>query len=131
MREKMVETPKGFSPSAINGHRAPVDLIRAWRAQAAQYEQDGVTSAARLLARVADELEAIAGGETVTLAEAARRTGYSADHLRRLSLAGRLQNIGRKHAPRFLARELPKKGERFPMSDFSGMLDRQSGDGQR
>jgi hypothetical protein len=108
---------------------APVDLIREWRSQAAQYERDGMVPAARLLARVADELESIAGGETVTLAEAARRTGYSADHLRRLVQAGHLRNIGRKHAPRFLARDLPIKGQRFRMSGNADILNGQSRDG--
>jgi hypothetical protein len=92
--------------------RAPIDLIRQWRKQSAQYEADGNTQGARLLARVADELQCIAGGETVTLAEAARRTGYSPDHLRRLANAGTLVNIGRKHAPRFRAADLPIKGDR-------------------
>jgi len=89
---------------------APDDLIEAWRAQAAQYDRDGVTVGARLLERVADELEAIAGGEIVTLAEAAARSGYTPDHLRRLVKAGRLTNVGRRHAPRYRARELPRKG---------------------
>lgn len=107
---------------------APVDLIREWRRQAAQYERDGIVSAARLLSRVSDELEAIAGGETVTLAEAARRTGYSADHLRRLVQAGTLVNIGRKHAPRFLARDLPVKARRLPTMGAAGILPGQSHD---
>lgn len=110
----------------------PTLLITAWRQQAAQYERDGVTMAAKLLARVADELEAIAGGETVTLTEAANRSGYCADHLRRLEKAGQLVNVGRKHAPRYRARDLPTKGApRYRMSDVSDMLNAQSGDGPR
>ena len=114
---------------STKANRGPVHLILEWRRQAEQYDRDGMVSAARLLARVADELEAIAGGETVTLAEAARRTGYSTDHLRRLANAGTLQNVGRKHAPRYLVRELPIKGQRFPMPEVSGMFDEQSRDG--
>ena len=103
-------------------------LITHWRSEAAMYQRDGVDMGARLLARVVSELEEIAGGETVTLTEAAHRTGYCPDHLRRLEKAGRLVNVGRKHAPRFLARTLPIKGEGFPMSETSGMLSSQSSD---
>lgn len=106
--------------------RGPVDLIREWRRQAKQYERDGMIPASRLLARVADELEVIAGGETVTLSEAARRTGYTPDHLRRLANAGTLVNVGRKHAPRFLARDLPAKSARYPMSEKPGIFPAQS-----
>ena len=38
--------------------------------------------------------------ETMSLTEAAERTGYSADHIGRLVRRGRLPNAGRKNAPR-------------------------------
>lgn len=98
----------------------PADLVREWRQQAAQYERDGLLPSARLLARVAAELEAVAGGETVTLAEAARRSGYTADHLSRLEREGKLRNVGRKHAPRYLAADLPRKPSR--MSEKSDIV---------
>ncbi len=86
-----------------------LQLIQTWRSQATQYERDGLTPAARLLERVADELELIAGGEIVTLAEAARRSGYSTDHIRVLTKKGDLQNVGRTGSPRYRAVDLPKK----------------------
>ena len=67
------ETLRAFLSSIIFAR--PDRLIRQWRGQAAQYDRDGVTASARLLLRVADELEALVGRETVTLAEAARRSG--------------------------------------------------------
>jgi len=38
--------------------------------------------------------------ETLSLTEAAERTGYSAEHIGRLVRQGRLPNAGRKNAPR-------------------------------
>ena len=110
---------------------SPSTLVALWRSQAAQYERDGLTAHARLLERVAEELDAIAGGETVRLNEAARRSGYSTDHLRRMIHAGRLVNVGRKHAPQLRVADLPTKGERFRSHAPSGMFSAQSGDGTR
>ncbi|HEY0931780.1 MAG TPA: hypothetical protein VGE27_17795 [Gemmatimonas sp.] len=85
-----------------------------------QYDRDGLTASARILQRVADELEALAGGESVSLAEAARRSGYTTDHLARLSREGKLRNVGRKHAPRYLVTDLPRKLSR--MSEKSDIV---------
>ncbi|MGI8497329.1 MAG: hypothetical protein ACR2OG_07090 [Gemmatimonadaceae bacterium] len=46
-------------------------------------------------------------GELLTLGDAARRSGYSADHLARLVRSGRLPNAGRPHAPRIRLVDLP------------------------
>ena len=47
--------------------------------------------------------------EVLTLAEAARESGYSADHLRHLVSSGAVENKGRKHAPRIARGDLPKR----------------------
>lgn len=113
------ETPKGISVfQSFSG--GPADLIPRWRDQAAQYDRDGVTASARLLVRVATELEVALCGETVPLAEAARRSGYTADHLSRLVRTGKLVNVGRKHAPRFRVTDLPRKCS--PMSEMSDIV---------
>lgn len=44
--------------------------------------------------------------ETLSLTQAAERTGYSADHIGRLVREGRLPNAGRKNAPRVRLRDL-------------------------
>jgi hypothetical protein len=44
--------------------------------------------------------------ETMSLTEAAERTGYSANHLGRLVRQGKLPNAGRKNAPRVRLRDL-------------------------
>lgn len=47
--------------------------------------------------------------ELLTLEEAARRSGYTADHLGSLVRSGKIQNHGRKNAPRVRACDVPKK----------------------
>ncbi len=47
--------------------------------------------------------------ELLTLRQAARESGYSADHLGRLVKTGAIPNAGRPHAPRILRRDLPRK----------------------
>ncbi|NUQ20513.1 MAG: hypothetical protein HOQ09_06090 [Gemmatimonadaceae bacterium] len=51
-------------------------------------------------------------GEALTLAQAARRSGYTAGHLARLIRAGRLLSIGRRGAPRVRAGDLPIRAAR-------------------
>jgi hypothetical protein len=50
-----------------------------------------------------------AGEDAVTLSEAERIGGYSADHLARLVREGKLPNVGRKHAPRIRRTDVPLK----------------------
>ncbi len=45
-------------------------------------------------------------GKSLTLAQAAERTGYSAEHIGRLVRQGKLPNAGRKNAPRVRLRDL-------------------------
>jgi hypothetical protein len=47
--------------------------------------------------------------ELLTLRQAARESGYSADHLGRLVKTGAIPNAGRPHAPRIRRRDLPRK----------------------
>ena len=89
-----------------------LELVLSWREQAARYERDGVTIAARVLDRCAQELEsaiANAGQEAVSLNDGARLSGYSADHLSRLIRDGRIPNVGTKRRPRIRVADLPRK----------------------
>ena len=46
---------------------------------------------------------------SMSLSEAARRTGYSSDHLGRLIREGKVHNAGRKGSPRIRLGDLPKR----------------------
>ena len=50
--------------------------------------------------------------ERLTLAQAALRSGYSAEHLARLVREGRLANAGRRGSPRIRAGDLPVRPPR-------------------
>ena len=89
----------------------PRDLFAKWAARrdelaALKASVDG----AALCADVLNDLHKLVTSveqETVTLAEAARMTGYSKDHLGRLVRAGHIQNVGRKHRPLVVVQDLP------------------------
>jgi hypothetical protein len=72
--------------------------------------------------RILEELSA----ESLTLAEAARRSGYTADHIARLVRNGTLTNAGRKHAPRVLSGELPHRPRRVLATPLTGIYDSSS-----
>lgn len=88
------------------------ELVTQWREEATFLRDRGLLEAAELTDRRADELMGILQGlgmEEVNLTEAARMSGYSADHLGRLIREGQLENVGRKHAPRVRVADLPRK----------------------
>jgi hypothetical protein len=90
---------------------SPADLVTRWREQAAEYERDGQPGA-RLLSRVAEELEAAMAENAeavVGLNDGARLCGYSADHLGRLVRGGKIQNHGTRNRPRVRVGDLPRK----------------------
>jgi len=70
---------------------------------------------ARLIDELLADLDVVRRAEldlTLTLEEAARESGYSADHLGRLVRDGRIPNAGRHHAPRIRRADLPKRPRR-------------------
>jgi hypothetical protein len=69
----------------------------------------GQVDAAALAREIVSSIRAIREtslNEGLTLAEASRRYGYSADHIGRLVREGKVPNIGRKNAPRVRPRDL-------------------------
>lgn len=98
---------------------AALDLARGWRASAEQLRRyGGPGGAATALDRCADELEraiAASDAELLTLGEASTLSGYSRDALRRMVREGKLANAGRRHAPRILRGQLPRKPAAAPV----------------
>lgn len=86
-------------------------LVATWREQASSLA-GYADPVAKAFADVADQLEAALQAEaadSLSLTEAARVGGYSADHLGRLIRAGQIPNVGTKTRPRIRAAEVPRK----------------------
>lgn len=92
-------TPDGFVLKWVG----EADLLRRRRALV-----DGAALLDDVLADFAAVTRAEAN-ELLNLQEAARESGYSADHLGRLVRDGRIRNAGRPNAPRVRRGELPRK----------------------
>jgi hypothetical protein len=82
-------------------------------------------------ARVAEDILAdltaldAAGEQALSLTEAARECGYSADHLGRLVRSGELENVGRAKAPKIRRRDLPRKPSPLPNDTGAAIVSRQ------
>src|SRR4051812_27002109 len=88
----------------------PGDLPAVWRLRADTLRTYGDPNSARLWDIAAAELESalqLFNGETLSLTEAARASGYTADHLGALVKSGKIPNAGRKSAPRIHRHDLP------------------------
>lgn len=92
----------------------PVELLAQWRQRAQLLQQFGDANAARLWTLAATELERaldVVADQTLSLTEAARLSGYTADHLSYLIRTKKLPNAGRRNAPRVRRGDLPMKPE--------------------
>jgi hypothetical protein len=89
-----------------------------WHALQEEYSRrDASMPAGPLLAEILNDLDAVEraeGDELLNLTQAGIRSGYAPDSLRRLIHEGKLENLGRKNAPRLRARDLPRKPLRLP-----------------
>jgi hypothetical protein len=112
----------------------PAELPALWRARAETLRRFA-PAAATAFEDAADELEAAlreAAETPLTLAEAARESGYSERRLRELLAAGAIPNAGRKNAPRIRRADLPRKASRAvqrgydPRGDAARLLLRAS-----
>lgn len=90
----------------------PRDLATRWREDAERLAAYGDDRVAGVIRRLAGDLEAAlrdVDDEPLTLAQAARESGYSPDRLRHMVAAGQVPNAGRKGSPRLRRGDLPKK----------------------
>ena len=106
------------SRGARRAGRASVEALPGtWRRQAKTLRRYGGETPAVALESCAAELEATLTERdetTLSLTEAARESGYSADHLGRLVRDGKIPNAGRPGAPRIARRHLPRKAPAEP-----------------
>ena len=93
--------------------RTPIEILPdIWRRQAEALRRYGGETPAVALESCAAELEDTLRERdetTLSLTQAARESGYSADHLGRLVREGKIPNAGRPGAPRIARRHLPRK----------------------
>jgi hypothetical protein len=88
----------------------PHALPSLWRERAATLEQYAADSAAMTCRTLAEELEMALhalDGVVVTPTEAAQLGGYSVDHINRMIRTGKIENVGRKGAPRLRRADVP------------------------
>ena len=114
-------------PASVEG--LPAD----WRKQAKALRRYGGETPATAIERCAEDLEAtlVERDETTfSLVEAARESGYTAEHLGRLVRDGKIPNAGRPGAPRIALKDLPRKAaaldptrlaEKSPRRDVSNV----------
>ena len=92
--------------------RVSRSLVARWRTEAKSLRYRGASPQAELLESCASDLEQLLeewGREALTLGEAAKLSGYSAEHLGRLIRDGKIPNAGRLGAPRITCGDLPRK----------------------
>lgn len=98
-------TPEPLSPT--------LDEIRErWEQRRAMGDQlSAMVPLSTIVAEVLADLEALrpAGGELLSLQEAAAESGYSVDRLGRLVAKGEIPNAGRRGKPAIRRSDLPKK----------------------
>jgi hypothetical protein len=89
------------------------EVLARWRRRREEWTRLGVqVDGAKVAEEVLADLEALlaaARDVPLTLQEAARESGYSADHLGRLVRQGKIPNAGRPSAPRIRRRDLPRR----------------------
>src|SRR5687768_2885859 len=89
------------------------ELAAAWRSRATELRcwaaAEGAACALEGAARELESAIRCQENELLTLAQAARESGYSNEHLGRMVRTGKVPNAGQRHAPRVRRADLPKR----------------------
>ncbi len=89
------------------------EFVARWDRRRAVFQRfSALVDGAKLCAEVLADFRAVTnehGDWTLSLTEAAARSGYSAPHLGRLLRAGKIPNAGRPGAPRMRVADLPTR----------------------
>jgi hypothetical protein len=114
------------------------ELSAQWRERAHDLRKwAAAESAAAALETAASELDDVLsrqGGEPLSLRDAATLSGYSSDHLGRLIREGKIPNAGRRHSPKIIRADLPRRPKGMarahrdgydPVADARALLSRQ------
>lgn len=119
---------QGSAAPARPTPRQPVPVGEVAAKLLAQWEQrcedwarfDATVKGAIVAAQVVEDLRRLATIDaevSLSLAQAARQSGYSADHLGRLVRQGKIPNAGRPNAPRIRLSDVPRKAAGLPAPD--------------
>lgn len=86
------------------------DLRRKWEARLGEWRALGIRlDGEKVASEVLADLQGLVAEDLVTLSEASRIGGYSADHLQRLVAQGTIQNRGARGRPRIRREDVPTK----------------------
>ena len=103
----------------------PADLPAQWREAANEIRVHNAGSAAafELCAVQLEEGLKTAENDVLTLADAARESGYHADSLRHMVASGQLPNAGKRGSPRIRRGDLPRRAPRQTASAYDPTAD--------
>jgi len=106
---------------------SPEDFLTKWVGEASAMRSRGaLVNGAALLEEVLHDFDAATSdyqAQPLTLGNAARESGYSADYLGRLVREGRIPNAGRPNAPKIRRSDLPRKASSLRCRDPFHHLD--------
>jgi len=106
---------------------SPEDFVVKWAGEASAMRNRGaLVNGAALLEEVLHDFDAATSdyqAQPLTLGNAARESGYSADYLGRLVREGRIPNAGRPNAPKIRRSDLPRKAINLRRRDPRHHLD--------
>lgn len=104
----------GIAPTSSNAtNPALSEVVTKWRREQHRFAGLGaMVDGSKLIDQLLHDIEratAMASEEAISLAAAAQESGYSSSHVARLIREGRIENVGRPHAPRVRRGDLPRK----------------------